>query len=59
MDLIANSQLCGPKCTELKVNQPERFHYDPKKTIQQVISVYLNLNSDKFAEFVAFEEVLN
>ncbi|KAI6184022.1 U-box domain-containing protein [Aphelenchoides bicaudatus] len=40
----------------LKVKDPERFHYDPRNTLQQVISVYLNLNSAKFAEFVAFEE---
>lgn len=48
--------MCGPKCSELKVVKPERFHFDPRKTLQQIITVYLNLNSDRFTQFVAYDE---
>lgn len=39
------------------MDRPERFHYDPRKILQQIISVYLNLTSPKFAKFIAFDEV--
>jgi len=49
-------ELCGPKCTELKVDKPERFYYEPQKMLQQIISIYLNLNSAGIAKFIAYEE---
>jgi len=49
-------QLCGPKCTELKVEKPKRFNYNPKKTVEQIINVYLNLNSDTFCKCIAYDE---
>ncbi|CAD5215081.1 unnamed protein product [Bursaphelenchus xylophilus] len=50
-------QLCGPKCTELKVNDPlKRFYWDPRKTLHQLIKIYLNLDSERFAECIAHDE---
>ncbi|GAA5817498.1 hypothetical protein MFLAVUS_011046 [Mucor flavus] len=46
-------QLVGPKCTELKVANPEKYHFEPRKLLSEIIDVYLNLNSEKFVEAVA------
>lgn len=52
-------QLCGPKCTELKVNEKERFGWDPSALVGQIVEVYLNLGSDpKFIEYIAMDEVI-
>lgn len=51
-------KLCGPKCTELKVKDPwNRFFWDPRKTLQQLIKIYLNLNSEEFALCIVDDEV--
>lgn len=46
-------QLVGPKCTELKVKNPEKYHFQPRKLLSEIIDVYLHLNSDTFVEAVA------
>lgn len=46
-------QLVGPKCTELKVANPEKYHFQPRKLLSEIIDVYLNLNSPTFVEAVA------
>lgn len=46
-------QLVGPKCTELKVVNPEKYHFQPRKLLSEIIDVYLNLNSPAFVEAVA------
>uniref|UniRef100_A0A0K0DQ27 U-box domain-containing protein n=1 Tax=Angiostrongylus cantonensis TaxID=6313 RepID=A0A0K0DQ27_ANGCA len=53
------AQLCGRKCMELKVRDAaERFQWEPRKLVGQVVDVYLNLAafSDSFAEFIANDE---
>uniref|UniRef100_A0A8R1TIZ3 RING-type E3 ubiquitin transferase n=2 Tax=Onchocerca TaxID=6281 RepID=A0A8R1TIZ3_ONCVO len=51
------SQLCGPKCTELKVRDAvRRFMWEPRALLQQIVNVYLNLSSEKFAECIANDE---
>lgn len=40
----------------MKINEPERFFYEPQKTLTQIITIYLNLNSDTFAKFIAYDE---
>lgn len=53
------AQLCGRKCMELKVHDAaERFQWEPRKLVGQVVDVYLNLAafSDSFAEFIAHDE---
>lgn len=53
------SQLCGPKCTELKVRDAmNRFTWDPRFLLQQIVHVYLNLSSEKFAQYIANDEVV-
>ena len=62
-------QLCGKKCTELKVvlnvinnnyflqvRDPSRFRWDPRKLTGQVVDVYLNLASTEFAGYIAADE---
>lgn len=46
-------QLVGPKCTELKVSNPEKYHFQPRKLLSEIMDVYLNLNSTTFVEAVA------
>lgn len=46
-------QLVGPKCTELKVANPEKYHFQPRKLLSEIMDVYLNLNSTTFVEAVA------
>ncbi|CEI90732.1 hypothetical protein RMCBS344292_05047 [Rhizopus microsporus] len=46
-------QLVGPKCTELKVKNPERYHFNPRKLLSEIIDIYLHLNTDTFVEAVA------
>ncbi|CAD6198782.1 unnamed protein product [Caenorhabditis auriculariae] len=50
-------QLCGKKCIELKVKDPvPRYQWDPRKFTAMLLSIYLNLASDKFAQFIAYDE---
>lgn len=51
-------QLCGPKCTSLKVKDAQRFHWAPRKTLEQLVDIYKNLSCSKFAEYLAYDEVL-
>ncbi|ORZ40231.1 ubiquitin elongating factor core-domain-containing protein [Catenaria anguillulae PL171] len=48
------SYLVGPKCSELKVKDPEKYHFRPKKLLGNLIDVYLHLAPfDDFARAVA------
>ncbi|KAG0172642.1 hypothetical protein DFQ30_009975 [Apophysomyces sp. BC1015] len=47
------SQLVGPKCTELKVNDREKYHFEPLELLSQIIDIYLNLNTPPLVEAVA------
>ncbi|KAI7901309.1 ubiquitin elongating factor core-domain-containing protein [Cokeromyces recurvatus] len=46
-------QLVGPKCTDLKVANPEKYYFQPRKLLSEIIDIYLNLNSQTFVEAVA------
>lgn len=51
-------QLCGPRCVNLKVKNPKDYNFEPKKLLDLITSIYLNLSScDRFAEAVANDEV--
>lgn len=51
-------QLCGPRCTELKVRDAvARFSWEPRTLLQQIVQIYLNLSFTKFAEYIASDEV--
>ncbi len=46
--------LVGPKCTELKVKNQDKYRFQPRILLQQLISVYLNLcKSKEFIQAVA------
>ncbi|XP_023696867.1 ubiquitin conjugation factor E4 B isoform X2 [Paramormyrops kingsleyae] len=62
-------QLCGPKCRDLKVENPEKYGFEPKKLLDQLTDIYLQLNCARFAKAIAddqrsysrelFEEVIS
>ena len=35
--------LAGPRCTELKVSNPEKYRFDPKKLLGELVSIFLHL----------------
>ncbi|CAO1622459.1 unnamed protein product [Parajaminaea phylloscopi] len=46
--------LVGPRCTELRVKDPARVHFEPRHLLRQILSVYLNLASrDEFVKAIA------
>ncbi|KAF3991299.1 hypothetical protein FT663_02800 [Candidozyma haemuli var. vulneris] len=46
--------LVGPKCSTLKVKEPEKYDFDPKKTLGDICEVYANLSGEsKFKQAVA------
>jgi len=46
--------LVGPKCGELRVREPEKYHFDPRQLLSDILQVYLNLSDqDEFARAVA------
>lgn len=51
-------QLCGPKCNNLKVQNSEKYGWQPKKLLSQLIGIYLHLDaSSKFPQAIANDEV--
>lgn len=48
------SLMVGPKCSNLKVKEPEKYQFDPKKILADICTVYCNLSTqDKFVLAVA------
>jgi ubiquitin conjugation factor E4 B len=46
--------LVGPKCSELKVKNPEKYSFDPRTLLADIFQVYLNLaDQGEFARAVA------
>lgn len=50
-------QLCGPKCKNLKVSKPQKYGWNPRDLLSQVVDIYLHLDCDNFATSVASDEV--
>uniref|UniRef100_A0A224XMQ8 Putative ubiquitin conjugation factor e4 b n=1 Tax=Panstrongylus lignarius TaxID=156445 RepID=A0A224XMQ8_9HEMI len=46
-------QLCGPKCKNLKVNTPEKYGWEPRRLLGQLVDIYLHLDCDEFASAIA------
>lgn len=40
--------LAGPKCRELKVQNPEKYNFNPRLLLQEITGVYLNLSCPVF-----------
>ncbi|XP_070562106.1 ubiquitin conjugation factor E4 B-like isoform X2 [Ptychodera flava] len=49
-------QLCGKKCNDLKVENKEKYGFEPKKLLNQLTDIYLHLDCRKFAEAIAADE---
>lgn len=49
-------QLCGPKCRNLKVKNPEKYGFEPKTLLDRLTQIYVNLDSDEFAQAVAGDQ---
>lgn len=45
--------LVGPKCTELKVRNPEKYFFNPKELLGHIIDIYLHLHRPLFVAAVA------
>jgi ubiquitin conjugation factor E4 B len=43
-------QLAGPKCQNLKVENRERYHFDPKYLLTEITDSYIHFS--KFTEFI-------
>ncbi|KAG4304130.1 hypothetical protein PORY_002494 [Pneumocystis oryctolagi] len=39
--------LVGPKCSNLKVRNPEKYRFEPKSLLSNIADIYLNLRSKK------------
>lgn len=50
-------QLCGPKCKNLKVKKPDKYGWDPRRLLSQLVGIYLHLDCDEFAAALAADEV--
>ena len=51
-------ELCGPRYKDLIVKNREKYNFEPKKLLDMLTGIYLNLSShDRFAEAVANDEV--
>lgn len=49
-------QLCGPKCKNLKVQTPEKYGWEPRRLLSQVVDIYLHLDCESFAAAIAADE---
>ncbi|KIJ62650.1 hypothetical protein HYDPIDRAFT_41789 [Hydnomerulius pinastri MD-312] len=46
--------LVGPKCGELSVKDPQKYSFEPKRLLSDILQIYLNLSDqDEFARAVA------
>ncbi|KAF3820345.1 hypothetical protein GH733_015854 [Mirounga leonina] len=50
-------QLCGPKCRDLKVENPEKYGFEPKKLLDQLTDIYLQLDCARFAKAIADDQM--
>ena len=50
-------QLCGPKCNDLKVENREKYGFEPRKMLDQLTSIYIHLDSDELAQAIGNDEV--
>ncbi|KAI0661957.1 ubiquitin conjugation factor E4 [Cubamyces menziesii] len=49
--------LVGPRCQDLRVANPEKYKFDPKQLLSDLLQVYLNLSDQgEFARAVAADE---
>ncbi|XP_030843161.1 ubiquitin conjugation factor E4 B isoform X2 [Strongylocentrotus purpuratus] len=49
-------QLCGPRCNDLRVENREKYGFEPRKMLDQLTTIYLNLDSKELIEGIAADE---
>lgn len=49
-------QLCGPKCSGLKVKDPEKYSFSPKHLLDLLTDLYLHLDGDTLVRAVATDD---
>ncbi|KAK7093486.1 ubiquitin conjugation factor E4 B-like isoform X2 [Littorina saxatilis] len=49
-------QLCGRKCKDLKVKNPGKYGWEPKKLLNTLTDIYLHLDCDLFLTAIAADE---
>ncbi|KAF7278364.1 hypothetical protein GWI33_008496 [Rhynchophorus ferrugineus] len=49
-------QLCGKKYKDLKVDNPDKYGWEPRRLLSQLVDIYLHLDCDSFAEALASDE---
>lgn len=49
-------QFTGSKYKNLKVRNPEKYGFEPKKILDKITDIYVHLHSSQFAEAVAADE---
>ncbi|XP_034834526.1 ubiquitin conjugation factor E4 B [Maniola hyperantus] len=49
-------QLCGPKCNNLKVRRPEKYGWEPRRLLSQLVDIYLHLDCPQFHAALAADE---
>lgn len=49
-------QLCGPECNDLKVRNPAKYGWEPRRLLGQIFDIYLHLDCDRFAQALAADE---
>ncbi|XP_038076555.1 ubiquitin conjugation factor E4 B-like [Patiria miniata] len=49
-------QLCGPKCSDLKVENREKYGFQPRRMLDQLATIYLHLDSEELAIALADDE---
>lgn len=52
------TQLCGSKCKNLKVKHAEKYGWEPRRLLSQLVDIYLHLDCDTFAAALAGDEVI-
>ena len=50
-------QLCGPKCNDLKVKNPTKYGWEPKKLLNRLTDIYIHLDCKEFLNAIAQDEV--
>ncbi|CAH0755919.1 unnamed protein product [Diatraea saccharalis] len=49
-------QLCGPKCKNLKVREPKKYGWEPRRLLSQLVDIYLHLDAPQFHAALAADE---
>ncbi|XP_037954854.1 ubiquitin conjugation factor E4 B-like [Teleopsis dalmanni] len=49
-------KLCGPRCNDLKVENPAQYGWDPRHLLGQIFDMYQHLRCKRFAEALAADE---